>query len=136
MEKVKINEKVYPIKGAAYVSKHIIRIEFYNKIPDDFGDLLILTESNDISAELKGFKTVWMKKDTTVWISNNGMIYPDDDAVDIGVDDGETVYQKVAALEAKQTETTEKLANTEEELTNTQLALTELAAMAASNKEV
>ena len=125
MEKVKINEKVYPIKGAAYVSKHIIRIEFYNKIPDDFGDLLILTESNDISAELKGFKTVWMKKDTTVWISNNGMIYPDDDTIELGEVDGETVYQKVARLEEKQ-------ASTEEELTNAQLALTELAAMAAS----
>lgn len=125
MEKVKINGKVYPIKGAAYVSKHIIRIEFYNEIPDAFGDLLILTEGNDISSDLKGFETIWKKKDTTIWLSDNKTVYPDDDQVELGTVDGETVYQKVSALETKVKET-------EEELTNAQLALTELAAMAAS----
>ena len=136
MEKVKINGTEYPIKSATYTSNHVVKLEFAGQIPVKFGDLVILTEGGEISSDLKGFETIWKREDTTIWLSDNKTVYPDDDQVDLGTVDGETVYQKVSALEAKQTETTEKLANTEEELTNTQLALTELAAMTASNKEV
>ena len=136
MEKVKINGAEYPIKSATYTSSHVVKLEFAGQIPVKFGDLVILTEGGEISSDLKGFETIWKREDTTIWLSDNKTVYPDDDQIDLGTVDGETVYQKVAALEAKQTETTEKLANTEEELTNTQLALTELAAMTASNKEV
>lgn len=125
MEKVRIGDTTYPIRGASYAGKHVIKINFYDEVPNEFGDLIILTESGDISSDLKGFNTVWKKEGTAVWLSDNKTVYPDDDTVDIGITDGETVYQKLAQLEEKQ-------ASTEEELTNAQLALTELAAMAAS----
>lgn len=125
MEKVKINGTEYPIKSATYTSNHVVKLEFAGQIPVKFGDLVILTEGGEISSDLKGFETVWKREDTTIWLSDNKTVYPDDDTVDLGTVDGETVYQKVARLEEKQ-------ASTEEELTNAQLALTELAAMAAS----
>lgn len=125
MEKVKINGAEYPIKSATYTSNHVVKLEFAEQIPVKFGDLVILTEGGEVSSNLTGFETVWKREDTTIWLSDNKTVYPDDDQVDLGTVDGETVYQKVARLEEKQ-------ASTEEELTNAQLALTELAAMAAS----
>lgn len=136
MEKVKINGAEYPIKSATYTSNHVVKLEFAEQIPAKFGDFVILTEGGEVSAELKGFETIWKREDKTIWLSDNKTVYPDDDQIELGTTDGETVYQKVSALETKVKETTEKLTSTEEELTNTQLALTELAAMTASNKEV
>ena len=132
MEKVKINGTEYPIKSATYTSNHVVKLEFAGQIPVKFGDLVILTEGGEVSSNLTGFETVWKREDTTIWLSDNKTVYPDDDQIELGTTDGETVYQKVAALETKVKETTEKLTSTEEELTNTQLALTELAALAAS----
>lgn len=125
MEKVKINDSEYLIKSATFTSSHVVRIEFCDNIPNSFGDLVILTGGGEISSDLKGFETIWKKEDKTVWLSDNKTVYPDDDTIELGEVDGETVYQKVARLEEKQ-------ASTEEELTNAQLALTELAAIAAS----
>lgn len=125
MEKVKISGVEYLINSATYTSSHVVKIEFYDKVPDKFGDLVILTSGGEVASELKGFETIWKKEDKTLWLSDNKTIYPDDDTIELGEVDGETVYQKVARLEEKQ-------ASTEEELTNAQLALTELAAMAAS----
>lgn len=132
MEKVRISGIEYPIKSATYTSNHVVKLEFAGQVPAKFGDFVILTEGGEVSAELKGFETVWKREDTTIWLSDNKTVYPDDDQIELGTTDGETVYQKVAALETKVKETTEKLTSTEEELTNTQLALTELAALAAS----
>ena len=125
MEKVKINDSEYPIKSATFTSSHVVRIEFFDNVPNLFGDLVILTNGGEWASELKDFETIWKKEDKTIWLSDNKTIYPDDDTIELGEVDGETVYQKVAKLEEKQ-------ASTEEELTNAQLALTELAAMAAS----
>ena len=125
MEKVKVGGIEYPIRSATYTSSHVVKLEFAGQIPVKFGDLVILTGGGEISSELKDFETIWKKEDKTIWLSDNKTIYPDDDTIELGEVDGETVYQKVARLEEKQ-------ASTEEELTNAQLALTELAAMAAS----
>ena len=125
MEKIRISGIEYPIRSATYTSSHVVKLEFAGQIPVKFGDLVILTGGGEISSELKDFETIWKKEDKTIWLSDNKTIYPDDDTIELGEVDGETVYQKVARLEEKQ-------ASTEEELTNAQLALTELAAMAAS----
>lgn len=125
MEKVKINGAEYLIRSATYTSNHVVKLEFAGQIPVKFGDLIILTDGGEVSSDLKGFETIWKREDTTIWLSDNKTVYPDDDQIELGTVDGETVYQKVARLEEKQ-------ASTEEELTNAQLALTELAAMAAS----
>lgn len=125
MEKVKVGGIEYPIRSATYTSSHVVKLEFAGQIPVKFGDLVILTGGGEISSDLKGFETIWKKEDKTVWLSDNKTVYPDDDTIELGEVDGETVYQKVARLEEKQ-------ASTEEELTNAQLALTELAAIAAS----
>ena len=109
MEKVRIGDTTYPIRGASYAGKHVIKINFYDEVPNEFGDLIILTESGDISSDLKGFNTVWKKEGTAVWLSDNKTVYPDDDIVDIGITDGETVYQKLAQLEDRVNDNTEKV---------------------------
>ncbi len=109
MEKVRIGDTTYPIRGASYAGKHVIKINFYDEVPNEFGDLIILTESGDISSDLKGFNTVWKKEGTAVWLSDNKTVYPDDDTVDIGITDGETVYQKLAQLEDRVNDNTEKV---------------------------
>lgn len=119
MEKVKINGAEYPIKSATYTSNHVVKLEFAGQIPAKFGDFVILTEGGEVSTELKGFATVWEREDTTIWLSDNKTVYPDDDQIELGTTDGETVYQKVAALETKVKET-------ETELSNAQLAIAEL----------
>ena len=119
MEKVKINGAEYPIKSATYTSNHVVKLEFAGQIPVKFGDLVILTEGGEISSDLKGFETIWKKKDTTIWLSDNKTVYPDDDQIELGTTDGETMYQKVAALETKVKET-------ETELSNAQLAIAEI----------
>ena len=119
MEKVKINGAEYPIKSATYTSSHVVKLEFAEQIPAKFGDFVILTEGGEVSAELKGFETVWKREDTTIWLSDNKTVYPDDDQIELGTTDGETVYQKVAALETK-------LKETETELSNAQLAIAEI----------
>ena len=119
MEKVKINGTEYPIKSATYTSNHVVKLEFADQIPVKFGDLVILTEGGEISSDLKGFETIWKREDTTIWLSDNKTVYPDDDQVELGTVDGETVYQKVSVLETKVKET-------EKELSNAQLAIAEI----------
>lgn len=119
MEKVRISGIEYPIRAATYTSSHVVKLEFAEQIPAKFGDFVILTEGGEVSAELKGFETVWKKEDTTIWLSDNKTVYPDDDQIELGTTDGETVYQKVAALETKVKET-------ETELSNAQLAIAEI----------
>lgn len=119
MEKVRISGIEYPIRAATYTSSHVVKLEFAGQIPAKFGDFVILTEGGEVSAELKGFETVWKKEDTTIWLSDNKTVYPDDDQIELGTTDGETVYQKVAALETKVKET-------ETELSNAQLAIAEI----------
>ena len=119
MEKVKINGTEYPIKSATYTSNHVVKLEFAGQIPVKFGDLVILTEGGEISSDLKGFETIWKREDTTIWLSDNKTVYPDDDQVELGTVDGETVYQKVSVLETKVKET-------EKELSNAQLAIAEI----------
>ena len=119
MEKVKINGAEYPIKSATYTSNHVVKLEFADQIPVKFGDLVILTEGGEISSDLKGFETIWKREDTTIWLSDNKTVYPDDDQVELGTVDGETVYQKVSVLETKVKET-------EKELSNAQLAIAEI----------
>lgn len=119
MEKVKINESEYLIKSATFTSSHVVRIEFCDNVPDSFGDLVILTNGGELASELKGFETIWKKEDKTIWLSDNKTVYPDDDAINIGTENGETVYQKVSVIETKLTET-------EKEISNAQLAIAEL----------
>ncbi len=119
MEKVRISGIEYPIRAATYTSSHVVKLEFAEQIPAKFGDFVILTEGGEVSAELKGFETVWKREDTTIWLSDNKTVYPDDDQIELGTTDGETVYQKVAALETK-------LKETETELSNAQLAIAEI----------
>lgn len=119
MEKVKINDSEYLIKSATFTSSHVVRIEFCDNVPDSFGDLVILTNGGEWASELKGFETIWKKEDKTIWLSDNKTVYPDDDAINIGIENGETVYQKVSVIETKLTET-------ERELSNAQLAIAEL----------
>ena len=120
MEKVRISGIEYPIRAATYTSSHVVKLEFAGQVPVKFGNFVILTEGGEVSAELKGFETVWKREDTTIWLSDNKTVYPDDDQIELGTTDGETVYQKVAALETKVKET-------ETELSNAQLAIAELA---------
>ncbi len=120
MEKVKVGGIEYPIRSATYTSSHVVKLEFAGQIPVKFGDLVILTEGGEISSELNGFETIWKQEDEVVWLSDNKTVYPDDDTVDLGTIDGETVYQKVSMLETK-------LKEAETELSNAQLAIAELA---------
>ena len=119
MEKVKINGAEYPIKSATYTSNHVVKLEFAEQIPVKFGDLVILTDGGEVSSNLTGFETIWKREDTTIWLSDNKTVYPDDDQIELGTIDGETVYQKVSALETKVKET-------EKELSTAQLAIAEL----------
>lgn len=119
MEKVKINDSEYLIKSATFTSSHVVKIDFCDNVPNSFGDLVILTNGGELASELKGFETIWKKEDKTIWLSDNKTVYPDDDAINIGIENGETVYQKVSVIETKLTET-------ERELSNAQLAIAEL----------
>lgn len=130
MEKVVINNETFRIKSLRYESPNVIKVEFYDEIPETFGSISVFTEGGELASELYNFETVWKREDKTIWLSNNKSVFPDTDLIDYEIVDGNNSYY------SKLNELSEKIASTEEELTNTQLALTELAALAASNKEV
>lgn len=133
MEKVVINNETFRIKSLRYVSPNVIKIDFYSETPSEFGNISVFTDGGELASELYNFNTVWKREDKTIWLSNNKSVFPDTDLIDYEIVDGNnSYYSKLSQLSDRLDETTEKIASTEEELTNTQLALTELAALAAS----
>ena len=126
MEKVVINNETFRIKSLRYVSPNVIKIDFYSETPSEFGNISVFTDGGELASELYNFNTVWKREDKTIWLSNNKSVFPDTDLIDYEIVDGNNSYY------SKLNELSEKIASTEEELTNTQLALTELAALAAS----
>ncbi|MBS4900801.1 MAG: hypothetical protein KHZ87_08685 [Clostridiales bacterium] len=126
MERVEINNEFFNVNEIQYISPNVIKIDFNNEVPTEFGNISVFTSGGELTSELYNFETVWKKEDKTVWLSNNKSVFPDTDLIDYEIVDGNNSYY------SKLNELSEKIASTEEELTNTQLALTELAALAAS----
>ena len=126
MEKVVINNEPFRIKSLQYISPNVVKIDFYNEVPKEFGSISVFTDGGELASELYNFETVWKKEDKTVWLSNNKSVFPDTDLINYEIVDGNnSYYSKLSQLSDKLEETSEKLANTEEKLKMTQLAFAE-----------
>lgn len=119
MEKIVINNESFRIKSLQYISPNVIKIDFYNELPIEFGSISVFTDGGELASELYNFETVWKKEDKTVWLSNNKSVFPDTDLIDYEIVDGNNSYY------SKLNEISEKLEETAEKVKTTQLAFAE-----------
>lgn len=119
MEKIVINNEPFRIKSLQYISPNVVKIDFYNEVPTEFGSISVFTDGGELASELYNFETVWKKEDKTVWLSNNKSVFPDTDLIDYEIVDGNNSYY------SKLNEISEKLEETAEKVKTTQLAFAE-----------
>lgn len=77
MEKVKIGkeEQRYEISSIRPESANVLEIIFAGAIPAIWGDITIYTDDGTEATTLHGYETVWKRKESRVWLSNDGSVY-------------------------------------------------------------
>lgn len=77
METIRINqnEQRHVIESIQPVAEHVIRIEFAEEIPEEYGDIQVYTTGGFQCANLPGYGTVYRTEGKTVYLSDDGSIY-------------------------------------------------------------
>ena len=75
MEKIKIHETEYEIISIMPVATNILRIEFADTVPEEWGDITTYTVGGMEAGCISGYDTLYRVDGHIICLSNDGSVY-------------------------------------------------------------
>lgn len=70
MERIRIEEKEYEIRGIYPEREHVLRIDFVKEVPETLSHFALLTEGGEEAGSFTGYTVLCKREGLSVWIAN------------------------------------------------------------------